>query len=141
MKKKTLAAAAVFAAILFAGSCNNTKTDSQATSDNQNDTVFEVTDNALLSSNGLPMVVDFSAEWCPPCRKLKPVFAQLQKEYADSVDFVAFDVDSVENLARHYNITSIPTLLFVAPDGTVVHRMVGFHEADEIKKAVWTYLN
>ncbi len=136
MKVSMLLPAAFVALLAFTVSCRQVSRQEADTS-----TVYEVTDNALLTTDGLPMVADFSADWCPPCRKLAPVFDSLKNVYAGSIDFVTFNVDSVENLARHYNITAIPTLLFIAPDGTVVHRMEGYQDAAAIQKAVSDHLD
>ncbi len=101
---------------------------------------YKVTDNGIVSANGLPMVVDFSAEWCPPCRQLKPIFADLKKEYAGKVDFVSIDVDNNSELAEQYKIESIPALVYINPDGKEVFRTVGFREGAQIKADVAAHL-
>ena len=101
----------------------------------------QVADGALISENGLPMVVDFSATWCPPCRELKPIFEQLKDQYSGKVDFVSVDVDSMPQLAEKYNIHSIPALVYISPDGKELYRTVGFIPEDSIKRVVGQYLN
>lgn len=96
----------------------------------------DVTNNGIKPSNGLPMIVDFSAVWCPPCQKLKPIFASLKTEYSGKVDFVTVDVDSMPDLATQYGIESIPALVYLTPDGKEVYRSVGFREADSIKSDI-----
>ncbi len=58
-----------------------------------------------------PVVVDFSADWCGPCRVLVPVLERLANRYADTVRFRKADVDDDPELAEHYGVTTVPTLL------------------------------
>lgn len=72
-----------------------------------------------------PVVVDFYADWCPPCRAMTPLVEQLAAELGDQVSIGKLDVDSNQELAIRYGVMSIPTLgLF--RDGKLVDRMVGF---------------
>ncbi len=59
-----------------------------------------------------PVLVDFSAEWCGPCKQLKPVIEALAGEYAGRVDMVHVDVDQARDTAAGYGVMSVPTLLF-----------------------------
>lgn len=93
-----------------------------------------VIDNGIIkSANGLPIIVDFSAEWCGPCKQLKPVFDQFKSEYAGKVNFVSIDVDQMEPIATQYGIESIPTLVYITPDGKEVKRTVGLVSGSDIK--------
>jgi len=69
-------------------------------------------------------VKKFGAEWCGPCRALKPVLEQLKTEYAEKVTFIEYDVDNSPNEAQQYNVTSIP-LVIVEKDGVLVERFQG----------------
>jgi thioredoxin 1 len=69
------------------------------------------------------VVVDFSAEWCAPCRMLAPVLEQLDRE-TDDLTVVQVDVDASPDLATAHAVMSFPTLIFFA-DGRPVHRLVG----------------
>jgi thioredoxin 1 len=66
----------------------------------------------------------FGAEWCGPCRALKPVLEQLKTEYAGKADFIEYDVDNSPEEAVKYSVTSIP-LVVVEKDGVVVERFQG----------------
>ena len=66
----------------------------------------------------------FGAEWCGPCRALKPVLEQLKTEYAGKATFVEYDVDNSPEEAHKYNVTSIP-LVVVEKDGVVTERFQG----------------
>ncbi|NMA73199.1 MAG: thioredoxin [Bacteroidales bacterium] len=64
-----------------------------------------------------PMLIDFYATWCPPCKQIAPILEELAKEYEGKIDFYKIDVDQEGELAQAYNIRSIPTLFFVPTEG------------------------
>lgn len=68
-------------------------------------------------------VLDFSAEWCGPCKKLSPIIDELTLEYTD-VDIQKIDVDANKDLAVEYKVRSIPTIIFIKDD-EILHRHVG----------------
>lgn len=74
--------------------------------------------NALRS--GKPVLVEFYAEWCPACRKIKPLLARLEKRYNKKIGFVYVNVDSEPKIAWNYGITFIPKLFLLDKNGTVV---------------------
>lgn len=71
-----------------------------------------------------PVIVDFWAEWCGPCRMVGPVIDQIGEEYADKVKVVKLDVEANGETAMKYGITSIPAI-YVFKDGEVVQKTVG----------------
>ena len=72
----------------------------------------------------LPVAVDFSAEWCPPCKLLAPVLEQIAKEYEGKAIVAHLDVDQAQDLARQYRIMSVPTVIFFK-GGEAVNSSVG----------------
>ena len=71
-----------------------------------------------------PVLVDFWAEWCGPCRMVSPILDQIGEEYADKITIVKVNVDNEPGLAQQYGITGIPALQ-VFKGGVVVKSMVG----------------
>lgn len=80
-------------------------------------------DSEVIKS-GQPVVVDFWAPWCGPCRAIAPIMEDLSQTYAGKVKFAKVNVDENVGVASRYTITAIPTLLFFK-DGKVVNQIVG----------------
>lgn len=79
----------------------------------------------ILKDSTLPVVCDFWATWCGPCRMLAPVLDELSEEYSDKAVFVKVDVDDNEELAAKYEIRSIPDVI-VFKNGEVADSNLGF---------------
>ncbi len=91
-------------------------------------------------NNDHPVVVDFWAAWCGPCRSLAPVIEQVAEEYAGKVKFVKVDVDENPGLANKFGIKGIPTLLFFKK-GEVVEQEVGFVTRESLVEKVDSILS
>jgi len=87
-------------------------------------------DDTVLKSE-LPVLVDFWAEWCPPCRKLTPIITDIASETEGMVKVVKVNVDEARPLAERYNIRVLPTLI-IFKYGTEMERTVGFLPRDSI---------
>ena len=83
----------------------------------------------------LPVVVDFWAEWCGPCRMVAPVVEELAKEYENKVKIGKVDVDESPATASRYGIMSIPTLMFFK-GGQIMSQLVGVVNKSELKKKI-----
>ena len=87
----------------------------------------------LVLQSKIPVLVDFWATWCGPCRMVAPVVEELAEEYAGRVSFGKVDVDQDPRVASQYGIMSIPSLL-IFKDGKPVSNIVGFRPKDQLKK-------
>ena len=99
------------------------------------DTAFEKT---VLQSS-LPVIVDFWAPWCGPCRMVAPTLDKLAKEYAGKLVVAKVNTDENPQWAQKYGVQGIPTMLFVA-NGKVVHRQVGAAPEPRLREAVADFL-
>ncbi len=87
--------------------------------------------NDFVSGSDVPVVVDFWAEWCGPCRLVHPELEKIATEYEGKVKVVKLNIDEAPSVAARYGIMSIPTIaLFV--DGAVRSQVVGARPKDDI---------
>jgi len=93
------------------------------------DKVIYVSDLSQIPQKG-KIILDFFADWCGPCKKLGPVFSELSNQYSN-ITFIKIDTDSAEELAKHYNVSALPTVIYIN-NGEVVSIIKGFN-MDKIK--------
>ena len=95
-------------------------------------------DQSVINAGG-PVLVDFWAEWCSPCRRLAPVVDALATEYAGRISVGKVNVDDNPNTAGRFQIRSIPTILLFK-GGQVVESIVGLAQKDDLKMAIDKHL-
>jgi thioredoxin 1 len=87
----------------------------------------------------VPVVIDFFADWCMPCRMMAPVFEGLEKEYKKKVKFAKINTEEEAELASKFDIRGIPALL-VFKSGKEAGRITGFMPKEEMKKKIDSFL-
>jgi thioredoxin 1 len=92
-----------------------------------------------VESSAKPVLVDFWAEWCPPCRLLAPTFERLAANYGDEISFAKVNVDELPEVASQYGIRSIPTLLLLRA-GEVVEELVGARPYQDLARILDRHL-
>jgi thioredoxin 1 len=100
--------------------------------------VIEVTDQnfeAEILQSDKPVIIDFWAEWCAPCRQIAPAIKSLAEEYGDRVKIVKMDIDSNPNTPGQYGIRAIPTIL-AFKNGEVVDQLQGARPKADIEAAI-----
>jgi thioredoxin 1 len=99
------------------------------------DAAFE---KAILQSS-LPVIVDFWAPWCGPCRMVAPILDKLAKEYSGKLLVAKVNTDENSEWAQRYGVQGIPTMFFVA-NGKIIHRQVGALPEPMLREVVAEFL-
>ena len=102
-------------------------------------TINEKSFESEVVNSELPVLIDFWAEWCGPCRMIGPVIEELATEYGEKVLVGKVDVDSNPQVSMDYGVRSIPTILIIK-NGEVVDKHVGVTTKDALKDKINKYL-
>ena len=100
--------------------------------------VTQLTQNTIKESTK-PLVIKAFASWCSHCAKMKPIFEQLEKELGQQYIFTEFDVDKDPEFTQQFNVTSLPTFIFIK-NKAEVERTVGEMSESEFKATIEKYL-
>lgn len=100
--------------------------------------ILELTDGSFdveVLNSSIPVLVDFWAEWCGPCKQLAPVIEELAKEYAGRVKFCKLNIDEFQTNPAKYNIAAIPTVV-VFKNGKAAQKLIGVKPRKEYKSVI-----
>ena len=92
-----------------------------------------------LKNGNLPLVVDFWATWCGPCRAIAPIVEELANEYEGKVVVAKCDVEECDDIAAEFSIRNIPTLIFIK-DGAVKDKLVGAVSKAKVEEKIQSLL-
>ena len=95
--------------------------------------VSDETFEAKVLKSSLPVLVDFWAEWCGPCKSIAPILEQIAVEFQDRLEIAKVDVEGSQSTAMKYGIRSIPTLMLFK-DGVVEAQHVGIVSKEQLQK-------
>jgi thioredoxin 1 len=114
----------------------NSPTVITMTNDSFKQLVFNYEKNKTWKFEGnIPVIIDFNASWCPPCRQLSPIIEEIAKEYSGRIVVYKVDTDKEQILAQSMGIKSLPTLLFIPVNGKP-QASVGFVPKETLVKAI-----
>jgi thioredoxin len=99
---------------------------------------FEKNNDSLVLESDVPVILDFWAKWCGPCRMLAPELTALQKEYPTELKIYKIDVDQERDLARAFGANALPTIYFIRKDK--ITYVQGYRTKAELKQIVDNFL-
>lgn len=136
MRINKLTTTILFLALISLYSCGTgTKANNSATSGNEIKAIETMANFNEIINGTTPVLVDFYADWCAPCKMMAPIMQQVSKDLEGKVKVIKVNVDKNEDTARKYQIRSIPTMILFK-NGKAVWQGVGVMQADQIKAIV-----
>ncbi len=88
-----------------------------------------------LKNIAKPVIIDFFASWCGPCKMLSPVLEKISSKFGDSIEIIKIDIDKYSDVANKYEIMSVPTLMFFL-NGELLRRETGFIPEEKILEMI-----
>ncbi|MBI3591821.1 MAG: thioredoxin family protein [Candidatus Melainabacteria bacterium] len=136
IKQKAIYILACFAVVIFLFGCKG-KDGKVSIFDGLPESTYLAEVRSSVES-GKPLAIAFTAEWCPHCRKYKPVFSEVKELLKDKATFINIDVDDSNGTAisSKFQVKGIPTTVFVRPDGSVFKVQVGEIEKEDLTEII-----
>jgi len=97
--------------------------------------INDVNFDQVINDSKIPVLVDFWAPWCGPCKAVAPILEEISAEYDGKLTIAKLNVDEAPQNASKYGVSAIPTML-IFKDGKSVHSIVGYKPKAEIKKVI-----
>ena len=136
MKINKLASTVLIIALSIFYSCGTgTKANTSAVAGNELKIVNDMGSFNEIINGSTPVLVDFYADWCGPCKMMAPIMQQVSRDMAGKVTVIKVDVDKNEDVARKYQIRSIPTTILFK-NGKILWQGVGVMQADQLKAII-----
>ena len=138
-----IAAVLLFAACGNAGAKTTERKDKGVTelnSETFNKKVYDMRIQEQKYLGDKPAIVDFTASWCGPCQRIAPILEELAEEYKGEVVIYKVDVDKEKGLAQAFNVSSVPSVLFIPGDDADPVMTVGARDKSTFKKEIDTIL-
>ena len=92
-----------------------------------------------ILSDPKPVLIDFYAEWCGPCKMMPPILKELKEKMGDTLRNIKIDVDTNPQIASHYQVRGVPTLVLMK-EGVVAWKQSGFMDANALEKTIQNHL-
>ncbi len=102
--------------------------------------VFDITSENMVYLGDKPAIVDFNATWCGPCQRIAPILEELAVEYGDKIVIYKVDVDKNKELAKAFNVSSIPAVLYIPAANKEPVMTIGSRNKDKFKEEIETIL-
>lgn len=93
--------------------------------------------NELISEAGVPILIDFYASWCGPCKMIAPILHNIKEKYKDKVKIVKVDTEKYPDITALFDVRNLPTLVLIY-DGVVVNKTIGFKRLEEIENFIFS---
>jgi thioredoxin 1 len=103
------------------------------------ETLSTTTFDELLATSERPVLVDFWAEWCGPCKTIAPILAEIAEEHGDRVQIAKLNVDDNPDIARRFDVMSIPTLILFK-EGVPQARLIGAKGKRQLVEEISPYI-
>ncbi len=136
MTLRNLTIATIICAALASCSSNSDKSENRqnvpAKELNTGAVAEHTGDTKITPDENIPVVIDFNAPWCGPCRRFAPIFDEVAKEYEGKAIFLSVNVDNSPKTASQFEVSSIPQISILMPDGTITST-VGFMEKNQFR--------